>query len=319
MFPLGVYGNTELWCWVSYDYENYRIIFFGLVIPSWFVVLYFLRQILKSLALKRRVKSSIEMRIVDLLDSNKKLKSRIIMFVAVFLFSWFFPILNRLVEMAIDTPYFPLEFITAATLPLQGFLNAICYGGGFSLYRFLCKFAKESKAKIQIARRSLIGDDIVGSISGRTENQVIDVDFGKFARLVATNQEKMVAYTPKMYSIFITTLNMGEASVASVEGHVKDWILEGHDIYAVGLQECLDIVSIRELILSHLGGPSQYVMLSTEIGSGNTSLGYHGFIALTLFVRRSEIENGINYYFCFFSSSITKLFHRKCMCHKSSF
>jgi hypothetical protein len=49
---------------------------------------------------------------------------------------------------------------------------------------------------------------------------------------------------------------------------------------------------MRDAILLHLGGPKEFTLLTSEIGSGNTSLGYHGFIAITLFVRTSDINNG---------------------------
>ena len=69
-------------------------------------------------------------------------------------------------------------------------------------------------------------------------------------------------------------------------------IIQGHDIYSVGLQECLDLERVREAIWAHLGGPEEYKMFCTEIGSDNTNLGYHGFIALTVFVRKSDWDAG---------------------------
>ena len=38
-------------------------------------------------------------------------------------------------------------------------------------------------------------------------------------------------------------------------------------ITIIGLQECLDLVAIRELILDHLGGASQFAIFSSEIGN----------------------------------------------------
>ena len=49
---------------------------------------------------------------------------------------------------------------------------------------------------------------------------------------------------------------------------------------------------MREAIWAHLGGAEEYKMFNTEIGSDNTNLGYHGFIALTVFVRRADWDAG---------------------------
>jgi len=99
-------------------------------------------------------------------------------------------------------------------------------------------------------------------------------------------------YRPKEYSIFVTTLNFGEAKASAIKKNLADWILPGHDIYSIGVQECLDKDVVREIIWDHLGGPTEYCKFSTEIGSDNTRLGYHGFIALTVFVRASEVLKG---------------------------
>ena len=93
-------------------------------------------------------------------------------------------------------------------------------------------------------------------------------------------------------SIFVTTFNLGEAKLSSVLGSLADWILLGHDVYSIGLQECLDLAAVREAIHIHLGGSEQYSVFCTEIGSDNTSLGFHGFIALTVFVRTADVSSG---------------------------
>ena len=102
----------------------------------------------------------------------------------------------------------------------------------------------------------------------------------------------MGGYVPFRYSLFITTFNLGEAKLSALYDNLGDWIIKGHDIYSVGLQECLDLERVREAIWAHLGGPEEYKMFCTEIGSDNTNLGYHGFIALTVFVRTADFDAG---------------------------
>lgn len=279
----GVYGDARLWCWVSYDSGSYRVIFFVLVIPSWFVVLFLLRSILQALA-ARSTNSPIE-KIVDLLDSNRRLQNRMIMFVAIFLITWFFAIVNRLVELFLNDSVFALEILTVSTLPLQGFFNTICYGGGI---RYIQKFFNKVKAVHLALVPSVFGSQ-PNAERFSNENGPVEVDASKVSEYLLRE-----SFNCKEYSIFITTLNMGEASLASTESHLHDWILKGHDIYAIGVQECLDIVGLREMILKHLNdGPHDYVLFSTEIGSGTTSLGYHGYIALSIFVRKADFESGL--------------------------
>lgn len=64
------------------------------------------------------------------------------------------------------------------------------------------------------------------------------------------------------------------------------WIPRGglYDIYAVGVQECLIPDQLCKAIHFFIG-PSQYTYFTESIGSGTTTLGFHGFIQLMVFVR----------------------------------
>ena len=99
-------------------------------------------------------------------------------------------------------------------------------------------------------------------------------------------------YNPKIYSVFTSTFNLGEASAHSLRSNIADWLMPDHDIYVIGMQEALELVMIRELMVKQLGGMNEYVMFTEEIGSDNTAVGYHGYIALTVFVRKSEVDKG---------------------------
>src|SRR5690606_5885178 len=89
-----------------------------------------------------------------------------------------------------------------------------------------------------------------------------------------------------------TTYNLGECSLDSL-GDLTAWIPLGYDLYAIGVQECLCLEELRTAIHRYLGGTSRYAVFSNEIGSANTTLGFHGFIALTVFVRTPYIETGV--------------------------
>ncbi|GMF47395.1 unnamed protein product [Phytophthora fragariaefolia] len=123
---------------------------------------------------------------------------------------------------------------------------------------------------------------------------------------------------PKKISIFASTFNMGEKDVHERELVSKyaeandiffrakicankrfmtpqrEWIPLGLDVYVIGVQECMDLADFQIKILRHLvsGSTSKYVHYSREIGKRATALGYHGYIALCIFVRATAVASG---------------------------
>jgi hypothetical protein len=82
---------------------------------------------------------------------------------------------------------------------------------------------------------------------------------------------------------------MGEGRLEDISS-IDKWIPKGYDIYAIGVQECLVLPELRELLKKEIG--SEYTMFTHEIGSTNTSLGFHGMIALTVFARTGDVRAG---------------------------
>ena len=54
----------------------------------------------------------------------------------------------------------------------------------------------------------------------------------------------------------------------------------------------MTLYDFRKTVLAYLGGKKEYVMYSSEIGSSNRNLGYHGFIGLTVLVKRELVDKG---------------------------
>ena len=73
---------------------------------------------------------------------------------------------------------------------------------------------------------------------------------------------------------------------------IAEWIPLGYDVYAIGVQECLNLHELRDKLQTHLGGSDCYTMFTQEIGSTQTTLGYHGFIALTVFAKTDDVSSG---------------------------
>ncbi|CEG46171.1 conserved hypothetical protein [Plasmopara halstedii] len=118
--------------------------------------------------------------------------------------------------------------------------------------------------------------------------------------------------TAIIYGGLLTKLNriiVCNSSVSSTLNIIlAKWIPLGHDIYVIGLQECLHLTHTRSLICQHLEGgrpepattgpirkASKFYQYHREIGSKNTSLGYHGHIAITVLIKSIDVDSGAFY------------------------
>jgi hypothetical protein len=259
-----------------------RVIFFeAILLFAWISNIFMLQLVFTSLRTRFR-HTSVHARLGNLLDSTAGIQRKLILYVSAFVFLWAFAVINRFVEYGTGETNAVTSILQVIFLPLQGFVNALLYGDYIN-------FKKAITVKDVTNFLKLKKDSGFGNNNEDANYREVQVD-PNVEVLTKTNHIKK--YFPKKYSIFVTTLNVGEASLQSIVGDIKDWIVEGHDVYSIGLQECIDLNGLREAILNHLGGPEKYAMFTANIGSGNTRLGYHGFIALTVFVRRSELLNG---------------------------
>jgi hypothetical protein len=285
------YGSSYLWCWITIEYEWARVAFFEIILLiAWITNMVMLQVVFASLnnRLSRHNNTSVHAKIGSLLDSTIAIQRKLVLYVAAFLFLWSFPLINRFVEYGTGETNVYTSILQVIFLPLQGFVNALLYGDYID-------YKKISSKLNVVAEFSSIFKNL-GNKGGRetlSPPQFHEVIVEPTPEgLTKVTHQATKRFVPKKYSIFITTLNVGEASLASIVGDIKDWIVEGHDVYAIGLQECIDLHGLREAILNRLGGPEKYTMFTTSIGSGNTRLGYHGFIALTMFVKTSELLSG---------------------------
>ena len=74
-------------------------------------------------------------------------------------------------------------------------------------------------------------------------------------------------------AIFAATWNVGEG--APTAANLKAWLPRARDVYAIGLQECLDVPGFAALAQHTLGGSARYALFQRSIGSSHTSVGYH--------------------------------------------
>lgn len=270
LLAAGVYEKSGLWCWIgSGKNEWLRFAFFYLLLViAWVFAAYMFNEV--SHSIRSRSNQSGE---TGLNFADEIIQSKLREYLLVFLISWGFGLLNRFVEIIIGEPCFPTTILHAAFVPFQGFMNAVCYGGLLNEDSPLILWLSNSWIVKNFPTLAVIED-------AKRRKSIVR------ANTVFGAPE----YKSKLVSIFATTFNMGEAPVSDV-GDISKWLLEGHDIYSIGLQECLCLEEMRSEMHRSLG-TDKFSMHTCEIGSNNTRLGFHGFIALTVFVRTSLIDDG---------------------------
>lgn len=260
----GVYGDAFLWCWVSPDYQLVRFCCFDIILfASWALIAYYLWEVSTSILIRQK-RSSMNSKVLELLSGQASIQRKLMLYVGIFVFVWFFAILNRLLEWGMDRPIFTTSVIQVVVLPLQGFFNALAFGDALGWLNYM-GIGDQTTDKV------VLNKDIKPTEQLREvlkDPPKVDLTV---KRAASPHHNHTKNYVPKQYSIFTTTLNMGEASLQSMLPELGDWILEGHDVYAVGVQECLDLKGVSDAILAHLGGHTKYSRYSTAIGSGKAA------------------------------------------------
>ncbi|OQR95059.1 hypothetical protein ACHHYP_00464 [Achlya hypogyna] len=152
---------------------------------------------------------------------------------------------------------------------LQGFVNAIIFGGFLTL-GCARKARPTSDSFLGLASPSAVMEDTQSNMSLYTPFDVAD-----------------------RVSIFASTFNMAEGAVPC-RAALAAWIPRGHDVYVIGLQECLSLDEMRCELLQHLEAINgqNYTEFRREIGRRHTTLGYHGYIAITVYVATADVEAG---------------------------
>lgn len=255
----GMLGESSTWCWIEEGNDWAKFLFFYLfVLAAWTHNAWII--VKTHSACKDEFKNSTELII------RRKMQEHL----TIFVFAWFFGFLNFAVEAIAQEPVMATGILQAFFVPLQGFLNAVNYGG---------ILAEDGPLRT------------MGSKTATPHSPSTTVTHTLKEKKSRLEPIQHVEYVPREISIFSTTFNLGESPMSTV-GDVSEWLRDGHDIYAIGLQECMCLEELRAALHAQLGGEEKFVMFKVEIGSDNTRLGFHGFIALTVFVRKEDVDSG---------------------------
>ncbi|CAK4685969.1 unnamed protein product [Aphanomyces euteiches] len=270
----GKYGHADFYCWIGDEYGDLRVyLFFTWVFASAVVIITL--AILVAMDISRRQHSQHNREAVS---SSKLICSKLTAYVAIYVVVWGPCIANRcsvvllhdhywiylsvVVQFATGKSIYELLVIHIVCNNSQGFLNAFVYG-----------------SVIQAVRRAIFGS-IPRDIASNTGS------FNTIPNVVHEDEAPGVTV-----SIFATTFNMGECPVPA---DLAQWIPYGHDIYVIGVQECLHLGDLRAMMKAYLerGMRTPFAEYTREIGSTNTMLGYHGYIAITIYVAEYDIASG---------------------------
>jgi hypothetical protein len=263
-------------------------------------------------------------------ESASAVRSRLMKYICSFIFIWIFGLTNRIVgtiqyELQTFEPVFILAFFHVLFVPLQGFFNMLIYFGWVddaldflsnTICKCCCASSEKEEARTLIinntqpsARLATAGGwthrDLAGaglsleasgsnqhrqserisllleSSSSSSEDEDSGGGRGGFGLLKGCSKK----------TIFTSTFNLGESRLRMED--IAAWLPLNFDLYAIGVQESMDLAELRDLMLRHLNHTgNEFVLFTQELGSINTSVGFHGMIALSVFVRRSDLDAG---------------------------
>ncbi|RMX66076.1 hypothetical protein DD238_002956 [Peronospora effusa] len=275
LYAARLFGDATFYCWVESRSDQFWTFYLFVIVAILYisVILW---------VTHNRISRDFQDADLDAQESWALITSKLRIYIAAFIVLWTPSIVYRLLDDELGPARFAVALLMQLTLCTQGLTTAIIHGGLLTkLYRIvLCK------PSIVHAHKFVASES--------------------FPTTGTSTDRSLVKHYRQPANIFVTTFNMGEARMTPAQ--LNKWIPLGHDIYVIGLQECLHLANTRSMIRQHLDGgcprpaaseaarrAPKYHQYNREIGSKNTSLGYHGHIAITVFIRSSDVESGAFY------------------------
>lgn len=286
-------GFASLWCWIEGNTGALRFTcFYMFVVMAWIYNLFVFLRV--SYAIRHRTKKAKRSETSAIVVAQNAVRRKMIQYLLIFFVIWFFGLLNRSIQDLSGSDVFWAIVLHVLFVPMQGFLNAIVYGGLFETKMFV-DFSNSvcNSPPISFVRSTFCSNDSRcfknGALASLLQNAAPSLT------RTSSNTRARDSYTPRANklskSLFVSTYNLAEKPLADL-GDFSCWIPLGYDVYAIGVQECMVLDELREAIWKYLGGREAYRIFIAEIGSTNTALGFHGMIAVTVFARATDVDSG---------------------------
>lgn len=286
-------GFASLWCWIEGNTGSLRFTcFYMFVVMAWIYNLFVFLRV--SYAIRHRMKKGGMSGNSAIAIAQNAVRRKMTQYLLIFFIIWFFGLLNRTIQDLSGTTVFWALVLHVLFVPMQGFLNAVVYGGLFETKVFLdiSEYIYNSPPVAFVSNRCCSKDSRCfknGPLASLLQNAA-----PSFTRSFEGPQSRG-AYNAKAKkvskSLFISTYNLAEKPLGDL-GDLSRWIPAGYDLYAIGVQECMCLNELRDELWKYLGGHQAYRMFIAEIGSTNTALGFHGMIAVTIFARAADVDSG---------------------------
>lgn len=264
----GRYGSAAFYCWIPDRKWQFWCLYLYVLVA----IVYVGAILLITQAHILRIGSS--QRSLDALESSARITLTLRLYIGIFIVMWMPSAIYRLLGNYLGSATFAMAILMQVTLCLQGFATAVVYGGLLTSIRQWLKTASEATFRLACCNRHFDNEpkngpsELFPTLDADGEDDGSD----KFG-------DDYQSRTKSPASIFVSTFNLGEAKISASD--LEAWIPLGYDMYVIGLQECLHLAETRALLLRHLetggrgAGGSKFYMFNREIGSTNTSLGYH--------------------------------------------
>jgi len=248
-----VYGDANLWCWITGNHTDWQFgAFYIWVMFGWVTTLVVFLMV-QGQVTKRLGDSSSALQ-VGSTTADEKVSRLMLQYVLIFIFLWFWGLLNRIVISASDGANFGTMFFHAFFVPQQGFWNAVIYGRVHKRLRKI--FAPKAKDSLE----ELGAGDIPPQLTGALQYRELHAS--------------------------VVTWNMAEQEPGGLEALFR----KGKDLYVMGVQECMHIEEIQARVEEVIDG-AEYTFYTRKIGQTETAVGYHGYIGVLAWVKNEIVTS----------------------------
>jgi hypothetical protein len=249
-----------LWCWIGGMGEEKTLLWQML---GFYAFVAF--AVLANVLVFGRIRASLMMDHYS--EDVRPIIQRLSNFLCIFSFLWFWGLLNRLC-VGLNYKPFWTAVLHVTFVPLQGFCNMFLFAGD------------DIESVLKGGWKGIKNLHHSPSMANRNEHDE--------SRIVILESSLPPKWEDK--KLFLCTFNMGEGEVPQ---DMSTLLPPHHDLYIIGLQECMFLDTMRNAMQTFLSLTEPYARYEAEIGSTNKQLGFHGYIAVTIFVKRRYVDEGV--------------------------
>lgn len=254
---LDMFGDAIFYCWIQDRSWHFLCLYLWVILSIVYVCIALL--VTQAHIMRRaRLEGNIEAH-----ESSSLIILKLRLCIMAFVILWVPSAVFRMLGEFVGSANFSLAILMQATTCSQGFVTGVIYGGLLTRCTTWCNQPARKSSRAPLSSPNVICHD--EESADRVHDLPVDV--------------------------FVSTFNLGEGKTSISD--ITHWIPLGCDLYVIGVQECLQLQKLRDQLKKHIESQGEkYAQYGQEIGRTNTHLGYHGYIALTVFVCKQNVNSG---------------------------